>query len=129
MLHLGFAWLGIAYALYAADGMLAAFGARGFGLAPLHAASMGFVATILFAMVTRVTCGHSGRVLAADDATWRLFWLLQTATLLRLSSEFWPQNYAWLVTAAILAWLTAFAGWAWMYVPAYLRRRNDGKPG
>ena len=129
MLHLGFAWLGIAYALYAVDGMLGAVGARGFGLAPLHAASMGFVASIMFAMVTRVTCGHSGRALVADDATWRLFWLLQTATLLRLSSQFWPQNYAWLVTAAILAWLTAFAGWSWMYVPAYLRRRNDGKPG
>ena len=98
-------------------------------LAPLHAATMGFVASILFAMVTRVTCGHSGRPLVADDVTWRLFWLLQTATLLRQGAELWPQGYAWLVTAAILAWLAAFAGWAWKYVPAYLRPRADGKLG
>ena len=129
MLHLGFVWLGIAYALYAADAALVFVGARGIGLAPLHAATMGFAATILFAMVTRVTRGHSGRSLEADDATWRLFWLLQAATLLRLASELWPQAYAWLVTAAVLAWLAAFAGWARKYVPAYLRPRADGKPG
>jgi len=129
MLHLGFVWLGIAYALYAANAVLAFLGARGIGLAPLHAASMGFVASILFAMVTRVTRGHSGRPLEADDMTWRLFWLLQAATLLRLGSEFWPQAYAWLLTSAILAWLVAFAGWAWKYVPAYLKARADGKPG
>lgn len=129
MLHVGFVWLGIAYALYAIDAASVFVGARGIGLAPLHAATMGFAATIMFAMVTRVTRGHSGRSLEADDATWRLFWLLQAATLLRLASELWPQGYAWLVTAAVLAWLAAFAGWAWKYVPAYLRPRADGKPG
>jgi uncharacterized protein involved in response to NO len=129
MLHAGFVWLGIAYALYAADEALAAIGARGIGLAPLHAAGMGFAASIMFAIVTRVTRGHSGRSLEADDATWRLSWLLQAATLLRLASELWAPGYAWLLTAAILAWLAAFAGWAWKYVPAYLQPRADGKPG
>ncbi len=129
MLHLGFVWLGIAYTLYAIDGMLALMGARGLGLAPLHAATMGFAATVLFAMTTRVSCGHSGRALVADDASWRLFWLLQGATLLRLGSELWPQGYAWLLSAAVLAWLAAFAGWAWKYLPLYLRARADGKPG
>ncbi len=129
MLHLGFVWLGIAYALSAIDAVLALMGARGLGLAPLHTVTMGFAASVMFAMVTRVTRGHSGSSLSADDATWRLFWLLQAATLLRLGSELWPQAYAWLVTAAILAWLAAFAGWAWKYVPVYLRPRTDGKPG
>ena len=129
MLHLGFVWLGIAYALYAADGLLAAAGARGLGLAPLHAATMGFAATVLFAMITRVTRGHSGRSLTADDASWRLFWLLQAATLLRIAAEPWPQAYPWLVGASGLAWLVAFAGWGWIYLPAYLSARADGKPG
>jgi len=129
MLHVGFIWLGVAYALYAVDEFLALRGAGGIGLAPLHAAGMGFAGSIMFAMVTRVTRGHSGRSLTADDATWRLFWLLQAATLLRLAAELWTQGYAWLLTAAILAWLAAFTGWAWKYVPVYLRPRADGKPG
>ncbi len=129
MLHIGFVWLGIAFALYASDGILAITGGHGIGLAPLHAATMGFAASIMFAMVTRVTRGHSGHPLTADDPTWRLFWLLQTATLLRLGSELWPKGHAWLLSAAILVWLATFAGWAWKYVPAYLRPRADGKPG
>jgi uncharacterized protein involved in response to NO len=129
MLHIGFIWLAIAYALYAADEVLTFTGAGGMGLAPLHAAGMGFAGSILFAMVTRVTRGHSGRPLVADDATWWLFWLLQAATLLRLAAEFSTQGYAWLTAAAVLAWLAAFTGWAWKYVPVYLRPRADGKPG
>jgi uncharacterized protein involved in response to NO len=129
MLHIGFIWLGIAFALYAADELLVLAGARGIGLAPLHAAGMGFAGSIVFAMVTRVTRGHSGRSLTADDATWRLFWLLQAATLLRLAAGFWLQGYAWLLTAAVLVWLAAFTGWALKFVPVYLRPRADGKPG
>ena len=129
MLHLGFVWLGIAYALYAASELLVADGARGLGLAPLHAATMGFAASILYAMLTRVSRGHSGRSLVADDASWRLFWLLQIATVLRLAAEFWPQADAWLVSTAILAWFAAFAGWSWIHLPFYLRPRADGKPG
>lgn len=129
MLHLSFLWLAVAYALYASDGILATIGARGLGLAPLHAVTMGFVASILFAMVTRVTCGHSGRALVADDVTWALFWLLQAAALLRLGAEIWPQAYAWLVTSAALLWLAAFSGWGWKYGPIYLQPRVDGKPG
>ncbi len=129
MLHLGFVWLGIAYTLYAVDEALALIGASGIGLAPLHAAGMGFASSILFAMVTRVTRGHSGRSLTADDVTWLLFWVLQAATLLRLAAELWPQAHAWLLAAAVLAWLLAFGGWAWKYVPVYLRARADGKPG
>ena len=32
----------------------------GLGLAALHALTIGFAASLLMAMVTRVTCGHSG---------------------------------------------------------------------
>lgn len=129
MLHIGFVWLGLAYALYALDGLLAAANLPSLGLAPLHAATMGFIGSILFAMLTRVTRGHSGRTLVADDPTWRLFWLLQIAVLLRLGSEAWPPGYTWLLNAAALAWLAAFAGWSWKYLPIYLRARADGKQG
>lgn len=38
---------------------------------------MGFLGSVLVAMVTSVSCGHSGRVLAADDLVWGLFWGLR----------------------------------------------------
>ena len=64
VLFVGFAWLPIAFALYAAK----APGTRPrgefvLGRAPAHALFIGFFGSLLVAMVTRVTQGHSGRPL------------------------------------------------------------------
>ena len=76
MLHLGFVWYAIAFAIAGVHALLLLAGAAGLGYAPLHAFTVGFASSLVMAMVTRVTCGHSGRMLAADTPTWRLFMLL-----------------------------------------------------
>jgi uncharacterized protein involved in response to NO len=131
MLHLGFVWLGIALALYAWNVamLLAGLPAAGVGLAPLHALTMGFFGGVAFAMVTRVTAGHSGRQLLADTLTWRLFWTLQAAVLVRLLSEVWLAQARWLAPLAILLWCVALLPWAARSVLIYLRPRADGRPG
>jgi uncharacterized protein involved in response to NO len=131
MLHLGFVWLGIALALYAWNlaMLLAGLPAAGVGLAPLHALTMGFFGGVAFAMVTRVTAGHSGRQLLADTLTWRLFWTLQAAVLVRLLSEVWLAQAIWLAPLAIGLWCAALLPWAARSVLVYLRPRADGRPG
>ena len=131
MLHLGFVWLGVAFALAAVSHALMAW--RGpehsLGLAPLHALTMGYLGSTVLAMATRVTAGHSGRPLAADDWVWALFRVLQVAVLLRLASVGWPQQAAVLLPAAVAAWVLAMAGWAWRYGNWLGRPRADGRPG
>ena len=84
MLHLGFVWFGLSLLLAGAARWLSLVeGTPALGLGALHALSMGFLGSILLAMVTRVACGHSGRTLVADGLVWGLFWLLQVAVLLR----------------------------------------------
>ena len=129
MLHLGFAWLGIGYLLFSADALLRAADAGGLGLAPLHAISMGFAGSLLFAMATRVSVGHSGGTLVADDATWRLFLACQAAVLLRLAADALPAYQSYLMAGAALAWLGVFSVWTQRYLPLYLRPRADGRPG
>jgi uncharacterized protein involved in response to NO len=75
MLHGGFAWLGIAFALAAVSHALMALtdGELSLGLAPTHALAMGYLGATQFAIVTRVSSGHSGRALAADDTAWALY--------------------------------------------------------
>ncbi len=90
MLHLGFVWLGVAFCLDAFTVGMRAQGVDIPTLLPLHALTMGFLERVLLAMVTRVSCGHSGRVLAADAMAWGLFWGLQLATLTRLTATLWP---------------------------------------
>jgi len=66
MLHLGFVWFGTGFALYAISSLAERVGANGLGFAPMHALTIGFASSLLMAMVTRVTCGHTGRTLQAE---------------------------------------------------------------
>jgi uncharacterized protein involved in response to NO len=64
VLYLGFAWLPGALALYAWQSWWYALsGEFVLGRAPAHALFIGFFGSLLVAMVTRVTQGHSGRPL------------------------------------------------------------------
>lgn len=131
MLHLGFLWLGIAFVLAAlSHTLLLASGATlSLGLAAQHALTMGFFGSVLLAMATRVACGHGGRTLAADDIAWALFWLLQTAVLLRVVAALWPDGEPALLVGAGIAWFAAVGGWAWRYGRWFGRPRADGRPG
>ena len=117
MLHIGFLWLGLAQ------------GAPVLALAPLHALTMGSLASLMLAMVTRVSCGHSGRALVADNLAWTLFWLLQAAALLRLAAALQNLFAAWLLLAAALLWAGVMGVWGVRLGGWYGRMRADGRPG
>ncbi len=127
MLHLGFVWLGVAFALAAASHALAAAGAAGLGVAPLHALGAGCYGSVLLAMVTRVSAGLAGRTIAADDVTWRLFALLQAAVLARIGAALWLDAARWLLPLAALLWAVATATWAVRCIGWYGRPRIDGR--
>lgn len=129
MLHIGFVWLGLAYGLEAASLWMRSADQFGLGLAPLHALSMGFLGSILLAMATRVSCGHSGRTLTADDLAWGLYGVLQLAVVARLVAALVPTYAQTGVVAAALLWLVATGGWALRYGRWFGRPRVDGKPG
>lgn len=127
MLHLGFVWYGLGLVLAGISSVAVLAGGTGLGLAPLHALTIGFTSSLLMAMVTRVTCGHSGRTLAADTITWRLFQLLQVAAVVRVAAEILPGR-GWLFAAAVV-FAAAFVPWCARYAPVYWRPRADGWPG
>jgi uncharacterized protein involved in response to NO len=130
MLHLGFLWLGLGLALSGLTQMLAVLGdGPALPLAPLHAVTMGCLGSLMVAMVTRVSCGHSGRPLVADNLIWSLFWLLQAATVLRVAASVssWPVQV--LLLSAALVWAAVMAAWGIRYGNWYGRARTDGRPG
>lgn len=131
MLHIGLVWGAFAFLLYGLDSLLAWLGSDlSFGLAPLHALGIGFFASLLLAMASRVSLGHSGRPLKADRLTWGLFWLLQLTALVRMAPDLLPGLVAYrAISLAAGLWLIGFGIWAWRYAPFYWRPRVDGKPG
>lgn len=131
MLHAGFLWLGLALALDGVSHVLMALTQSqvSLGLAPTHALSMGYLGGTLLAMATRVSSGHSGRPLAADNPVWLLYGLLHVATLGRVLGALWPAQGTPLVLGASLIWCVVCVGWALRYGNWFGRIRVDGKPG
>lgn len=131
MLHAGFLWLGLACALSALSHALMAWtdGEQSLGLAPMHALTMGYLGATLLAMATRVSSGHSGRSLAADNTAWAMYWVLQAAVVMRVVAALWPAGSTVLTLLAVLAWTTATVAWAWRYGGWFVRPRIDGRPG
>lgn len=130
MLHLGFVWLGLGLGLSGFSQLHAALeGTQALPLGALHAVTMGCLGSLTLAMVTRVSCGHSGRALVADNLVWTLFWLLQAATVLRIAAAVpaWPVQG--LLAAAALLWAVVMVVWGIRYGSWYGRARADGRPG
>jgi len=128
-LYLAFAWLPIAFALFALQSAVLWFdGAFVLGRAPVHALTVGFFGSMLVAMVTRVTQGHSGRPLQMGAVAWATLILLQMVVFARIGAEFAHAPQAWLLFAAF-GWLAAFSPWVLRSLWIYATPRADGKPG
>jgi uncharacterized protein involved in response to NO len=128
-LYLAFAWLPLAFALFAAQSLILYFsGDFILGRAPVHALTVGFFGSMLVAMVTRVTQGHSARPLQMGAIPWLTFGLLQLVALTRIYAEVAHNTPMWLVVAAF-GWLVAFLPWVLRSAWIFLTPRIDGKPG
>jgi uncharacterized protein involved in response to NO len=133
MLHIGFLWLGVAFLLGGLSQWLAAtLGIGVLALGALHALTMGCLASLMLAMVTRVSCGHSGRALVADRIAWSLFWCLQAATVLRIAAAvpgIAGLPLPWLLPLAAGLWAGTMGVWGLRLGRWYGCLRADGRPG
>jgi len=121
VLHLGYLWLPVGLALLAvsmhASGMPQSVA--------LHALTAGAMATMILAMMTRATLGHTGRPLTASRATGAIYMLATAAASARLASSLADDGGSLLLHASAAAWVAAFALFVLSYGPMLLRQRLD----
>jgi uncharacterized protein involved in response to NO len=123
VLIIGFAWAPIGYTLAA----LSSLGLP-LGRAPEHALTIGFASSLIIAMVTRVTQGHSGRPLTLPLVGKLAFAGVQMAAIIRVIAVIHEENGPWLTISAAV-FLLALAPWTARAVTIYLSPRKDGKAG
>ncbi len=130
MLHIAFSWLGISMTLYAVQS-LAHFASTEsvLGMAPLHALTIGYFSSMVIAMVTRVTLGHSGGALKADNITWIIFIVFQSTAFFRIIGDAPFRDASYFYILAAIVWLGCFGTWNLKHVAIYWKPRSDGKPG
>jgi len=133
VLHMAFFWLFIGMVLFSIQSLLLqTTGQYILGKSPLHAITIGFFASMLIAMASRVTMGHSGRMLILDNISWLLFLGLQLTAIMRIFSDLQYDNVLISNNLNLLAaalWLVSLSIWFIKYAPMYLSARIDGREG
>jgi uncharacterized protein involved in response to NO len=125
VLHLGYAWLVLGLVLKAIAALTDALPEP----AALHALTVGAMATMLLAVMSRAGLGHTGRALRAHPATVVSYVLVSIAALLRLAAALLPELYAELLIASGTAWTLASLLFLCVYFPILMTARPDGRPG
>lgn len=124
VLIIGFFWAPIGYGLEALAVAHGSFASRD----GIHALTIGFAGSLIIAMVTRVTQGHSGRPLKMPLPAWIAFAGVQLSAVARLVSS-WRSEDAHLLIASAAVMLALLVPWVINSVRIYARPRSDGKPG
>lgn len=126
ILHAAYLWLPVGLALKA----VALLAGAAFSAFWLHALTMGTLATMIVAVMTRAALGHTGRPLAAHPVTIASYLLLLGAVLVRVFGlAALRVSYPLVIAGAALLWTAAFLLFLMVYAPILLSPRVDGKPG
>lgn len=118
VLHVGYAWLVVGVAALGLATWDVVFPLS----AAIHALTVGAIGTMILAVMTRATRGHTGRELAADRPTVLIYVLIVLAAGARIAAAFAAQEEVeWLLIAGAL-WIGAFGLFTLCYAPLLLRR-------
>lgn len=126
VLHVAYAWLVIGLLLkglwLTADISIAAKW--------IHAFTVGTFATMILAVMTRASLGHTGRALIAPSPAVAAYLLISLATAIRVFGHaLAPAHYDTAIAIAGFCWIAAFGLFLLSYAKILTAPRMDGKPG
>lgn len=125
-LHVAYAWIPLGLALQA----LWLLGGLDFAAKWQHAITYGAFSTMILAVMTRASLGHTGRPLVVARPIAIAYGLLSLGALLRVfGGALAPEYYLWTLTVSGLAWTLAFLIFIWIYGPILMSPRVDGRQG
>ena len=113
VLHVGYAWLVVGAAALGAASLYPAFPLA----AAIHTLTAGAIGTMILAVMTRVSRGHTGRTLAADGWTTFIYGLVILAAVVRIAAEMAGRAQEDLLVVSAVLWMGAFGLFAVRYAP------------
>ncbi|MCG8508346.1 MAG: NnrS family protein [Rhodospirillales bacterium] len=125
VIHLGHAWLPIAFFCKAAADFTDLFPAD----AALHAFTGGAIATSILAVMSRASLGHTGREILAPTMVAASYVCITAAALLRVFGTAFAGVYMESMILSSLLWTAGFGLFCLHFAPVLLSPRADGKPG
>lgn len=113
ILHLGYAWMIVGAALLGASILFHSLPLP----AAVHALTVGAIGTMVVAVMTRVSLGHTGRPLHASRTTALIYVLISAAVLCRIVAAFVASAYVALLVGSAIFWSASFILFAAEYGP------------
>jgi uncharacterized protein involved in response to NO len=122
ILHLAYGWLCIGAGLLGAS-ILTSHIPQSAGI---HALTVGAIGTMILAVMTRATLGHTGHALRADRTTILLYVCVTAAMVLRITATFSASWMMPLLNTAAALWVAAFLLFVVRYAPMLCLPREEG---
>ena len=85
--------------------------------AAIHALTAGAMASMILAVMTRATLGHTGRELRADKVTQALYVAITLGAVTRVAAPLLAEQYTWLMKVSALLWGADFVLFISRYGP------------
>lgn len=117
ILHVGYGWLVLGIAALGLASLDIAFPLS----AAIHTLTAGAIGTMILAVMTRVSRGHTGRELSADFVTTLIYALVILAATARIAAALVADSRETLLLGAAALWISAFGLFAARYGPFLLR--------
>jgi uncharacterized protein involved in response to NO len=118
VLHIAYLFVPVGFLLLAASDKFGVPQSAG-----IHAWTIGAMATLTLAVMTRATLGHTGRLLSANRATQFIYGSVVVAALLRIGAALDTAQSNVLLHLSALAWILAFVVFVTIYGPMLLQRK------
>lgn len=126
VLHLGYGWLVVGLMLTGIVMWMPGWPSS----APLHALTVGAIGMLILGMMSRVSLGHTGRMLVVHPAIAVAFGLLALSAAVRAFGPLvWPEQVLPELWVSGTLWTAAFGIFTVVYLPILAAPRVDGKPG
>ncbi|MEM8854758.1 MAG: NnrS family protein, partial [Pseudomonadota bacterium] len=119
-LHCAYAFIPLGF-VFAGAGLI--MGRSDIAHGAVHIWTMGAIALMMLAIMTRASRGHTGRTLTAPVSTIVLYGALVLAVFSRVAATLEPSAMGALLLLAGVGWVGAFAGFALLYGPMLLSPR------
>lgn len=123
VLHLGYAWLVVALILIGLAGLTDIVPAT----AAIHALTAGAFGTMILAVMTRASLGHTGRKLTATPGTTVIFILITIAAIVRVGSPFLNDHSLSAIWISGIAWTAAYGLFTLLYFPVFTQPRVQAR--
>jgi len=118
ILHIGYGWISVGFFLAGLSMLIEDLSP----IAAIHAFSTGVIGTMILAVMTRATRGHTGQPLEADKGTALVFILVNISAIIRVAVAL-GASPEWGYMLSGMTWIAAYSLFSALYLPIFLKSK------